>query len=148
VEILTKTAARNIFYGGSVFFFVIFAGLVAHSYVRARAIEKSHPITEDVARGKRVFEKKACFDCHTLWGEGARFAPEIGKVWEKYGGDKDAETARAGLKAWFQAQPTGVDDRHQMPQFHLSERELDDLIGFLRWTSEIDTQSWPARASK
>jgi nitric oxide reductase subunit C len=145
VEILTKAAARNIFYGGSVFFFAIFTGLVADSYVRARAIEQTHPITEQVARGKRIWEKHACFDCHTLWGEGARFAPELGKVWEKYGGDADATAA---LKVWFQAQPTLVPDRHQMPQFKLSDAELDDIIGFLRWTSSVNTQGWPAHPAK
>jgi nitric oxide reductase subunit C len=148
VEILTKEAARNIFYGGSVFFFAIFAGLVADSYVRARSIEATHPVTEQVAAGKRVWEKKACFDCHTLWGEGARFAPEIGKVWEKYGGDADPETTKAALKAWFQAQPTGIADRHQMPQFKLSDTELDNLIGFLRWTSSVNTQGWPAQKTE
>ena len=38
MEILTKAAARNIFYSGSIFSFAIFSGLVAHNYVTARAI--------------------------------------------------------------------------------------------------------------
>ena len=147
-EILTKTAARNIFYGGTVFFFTIFAALVAHSYIRARDIETAHPITEAVAQGKRVWEKHACFDCHTLFGEGGRYAPEVGRVWLKYGGDKDAADAREGLKAWFKSQPTGISDRHQMPQFNLSDKDLDDLIEFLRWTSSIDTQGWPPAKAK
>jgi nitric oxide reductase subunit C len=147
-EILTKTAARNIFYGGTVFFFAIFAALVAHSYIRARDIETAHPITEAVAQGKRVWEKHACFDCHTLLGEGARYAPEIGRVWVKYGGESDAGGAREALKAWFKSQPTGISDRHQMPQFNLSDKDLDDLIEFLRWTSFVDTQGWPPTKAK
>ena len=31
-EGLTRAAARNIFYGGSVFFFLVFAALVLHSH--------------------------------------------------------------------------------------------------------------------
>ncbi len=31
-ECLTKTGARNVFYGGSIFFFAIFVGLTAHSH--------------------------------------------------------------------------------------------------------------------
>ena len=31
-EGLTKAAARNIFYGGSLFFFLVFAALTAHSH--------------------------------------------------------------------------------------------------------------------
>jgi nitric oxide reductase subunit C len=147
-EILTKTAARNVFYGGTAFFFVIFGALVAHSYIQARQIETAHPISDAVASGKRVWEKHACFDCHTLYGEGARYAPEVGQVWLKYRGDKDADGAREALKAWFKAQPTGAADRHQMPNFKLSEQELDNLIDFLRWTSAIDTQGWPPKKAK
>jgi nitric oxide reductase subunit C len=147
-EILTKTAARNVFYGGTVFFFVIFAALVAHSFQQARQIETTHPISDAVANGKRVWEKHACFDCHTLFGEGARFAPEVGQVWLKYGGDQDANGARDGLKAWFKAQPTGDKHRHQMPNFKLSDKELDDVIEFLRWSSAIDTQGWPPKKAK
>jgi len=147
-EVLTKAAARNIFYGGTVFFFAVFGVLVANSFYQAREIETTHPISEAVANGKRVWEKHACFDCHTLYGEGARYAPEVGKVWLKYGGESDANGARAALKEWFKAQPLGMSDRHQMPQFNLSEKDLDDVIDFLRWTSTVDTQGWPPQKAK
>jgi nitric oxide reductase subunit C len=147
-EYLTKSAARNIFYGGSLFFFVAFAALVADSFRQARVMEITHPISAGTAHGKRIWEQNACFDCHTLYGEGARFAPELGKVWLKYGGASDPATAREALKGWFAAQPTGVADRHQMPQFNLSDADLNDLIDFLQWTSTVDTQGWPSHAPK
>ena len=31
--------------------------------------------------------------------------------------------------------------------FNLSETELDELIDFLKWTSEVDTQNWPPKVS-
>jgi len=146
-ETLTKAAARNIFYGGTVFFFVVFAALVVHSVGKANAIAETHPITASVAAGKRVWEKHACFDCHTLMGEGARFAPELKNVWQRYGGDKDPVTARESLKTWIKSQPTGVEGRHQMPQFNLSDKELDDIVNFLEWNAGIDTQNWPPQIS-
>lgn len=148
MERLTTAAARNIFYGGTVFFFVVFALLVGNSYMQARVMEQTNPISAESAHGKRIWEQKACFDCHTLFGEGARFAPELGKVWLKYGGAKDPAGAEEALKAWFAAQPTGADGRHQMPQFHLSDADLHDLIAYLRWTSAVDTQNWPPHAPK
>ena len=72
-EGLTKAAARNIFLGGSLFFFVLFAVLVGHSHyyaVTSPAVNAAG-ITEAVARGKRVWERHACIDCHTILGEGA-----------------------------------------------------------------------------
>ncbi len=144
-ETLTKSAARNIFYGGTVFFFVVFIALVAHSVRTANAIAETNPITPGVAAGKRVWERHACFDCHTLMGEGARYAPELKDVWTRYGGDKDPASAREGLKAWIKNQPSGVEDRHQMPHFDLTEQQLDQLVDFLQWNSKVNTQNWPPR---
>jgi nitric oxide reductase subunit C len=148
MERLTTAAARNIFYGGSIFFFVIFAVLVGNSYMQARVIEQKYPISDAAAHGKRIWEKKACFDCHTLFGEGARFAPELGKVWIKYGGDKDPAGAEESFKAWFAAMPTGTEGRHQMPQLHLSDADVHDMSEFLRWTAQVDTQNWPPKPAK
>ena len=143
-EGLTKSQARNIFYGGSLFFLVVFVGLTVHShfYIVNHSTD-SAGLSDSVARGKAIWEEHSCINCHTLLGEGAYFAPEVGNVWVRYGGQDDPESARESLKAWMQSQPTGVEGRRQMPQFNLSDQELDDLIDFLEWTSRIDTQGWP-----
>lgn len=146
-ETLTKAAARNIFYGGTVFFFVIFVALVAHSVTVAKSVAKANPITPSIAAGKQVWEKHACIDCHTLLGEGAYYAPELGNVWVRFGGREDPKSARESLKAWFQSQPSHVQGRRQMPQFNMSDTEMDQLIDFLKWTSEIPTQNWPPKVS-
>jgi len=141
---LTKTAARNIFYGGSAFFLLVYIALTAHThYYMVTSSTDSAGLSESVMRGKEIWEEHSCINCHTLLGEGAYFAPELGNVWVRYGGRENADGARAGLKAWMRAQPTGVPGRRQMPQFNLSEEELDALIDFLEWTSRIDTQGWP-----
>lgn len=143
-DALTKSAARNIFYGGSAFFLLIFLGLTMQScnYVTTTSTDVKG-LTESVARGKRIWEHNACVDCHTILGEGAYFAPELGNVFVRYGGDTDPAAAREALKAWMKSQPSGVAGRRQMPQFHLSDKELDDLVAFLEWTSRINTQKWP-----
>ena len=80
-------------------------------------------------------------------GEGAYFAPELGNVWIRYSGNEDKEGARAALIAWMQSQPSGVPGRRQMPQFHLTDQELNDLIDFLEWTSRTNLQGWPPNKS-
>jgi len=140
----TKSAARNIFYGGSIFFFFILVALTAHShYYIVNTSTDAKTLTDSVVRGKHVWEKNACINCHTILGEGAYFAPELGNVWLRYGGKDDADGARETLKDWMKAQPSGVEGRRQMPQFNLTEKQLDDLVDFLRWTSTIKTQNWP-----
>lgn len=147
-ERLTKSAARNVFFGGSAFFFAIFVGLTAHShyYIVTRSTDTA-TLTDSVARGKHVWEKNSCINCHTLLGEGAYYAPEIGNVWVRWGGDKDPAQAREMLKSWMASQPSGVEGRRQMPQFHLSDQEVNDLADFLEWTSRIKTQSWPPNSA-
>jgi len=143
-EALTKSAARNIFYGGSGFFLLIFVALTVQScnYAVFKSTD-AKGLTESVARGKHIWEKNACINCHTILGEGAYYAPELGNVWVRYGGKENAKNAREALKAWMQNQPSNVPGRRQMPNFHLKDAELDDLINFLEWTSRIDTQKWP-----
>ena len=141
-ERLTKTAARNVFYGGSAFFFAIFLGLTAHShYYMVNTSTDQAKLTASVARGKHVWEKNSCINCHTLLGEGAYFAPEVGNVWDRWGGKEDPAAARDILKAWMQAQPSGAPGRRQMPQFNLTDRELNDLADFLEWTNTLTTIS-------
>lgn len=143
-ERLTKTAARNIFFGGTLFFLIIFIGLTAHSvaYITNES-SNADDITAKVVLGKRVWERHSCINCHTLLGEGAYFAPELGNVWVRYGGRDDAESARDGIKLWIKSQPTGIEGRRQMPKFDLTENELDGLVDFFEWVSRINTQNWP-----
>ena len=143
-DIMTKSMARNVFYGGSLFFIAIFVVLNVHSHLYAvnTSTDKAG-LTESVAAGKHIWEKHACVNCHTILGEGAYFAPELGNVWKRYGGVEDPEGAREALKAWMAAQPSGAEGRRQMPQFNLTEQEVNDLADFLEWTSRIKTQNWP-----
>ena len=136
----TKEMARNIFYGGSLFFILVFVGLVFHTETTLPERTNEAAMTEAVVRGKKVWEVNQCIGCHSLLGEGAYFAPELGNVYKRRGGD---ESGAAFIKAWMKAQPTGAPGRRQMPQFHLSEQQLDDLVEFLKWTSQINTENWP-----
>jgi nitric oxide reductase subunit C len=140
----TKSAARNIFYGGSLFFLVIFIGLTANSHLYVKNTStNAATLSESVVRGKRLWERKSCINCHTILGEGAYFAPELGNVFVRYGGKDDAQGAKDAIKAWMQSQPSGIEGRRQMPDFKLTDPELEDLANFLEWVSTIDTQGWP-----
>lgn len=136
-ELFTKSMARNTFFGGSVFFFLLFLTLTFDTTreLPKRDHHKQQSLTPEVIRGKHLWEVNNCIGCHTLLGEGAYFAPELGNVYKRRGGDF--------IKVWMKAMPTGTPGRRQMPQFNLSEQELDDMVAFLKWTSEINTQNWP-----
>ncbi|MAQ36918.1 MULTISPECIES: c-type cytochrome [Thioclava] len=143
-EILTKSRARNIFYGGSIFFVLVFIALTAqsHFYIVNHSTA-SAPLTEQVARGKGVWERNSCINCHTLHGEGAYFAPEVGNVMTRWGVADDPQGAYETLDAWIAAQPSGIEGRRQMPHFDINEEDMRALAEFLRWADQTDTQGWP-----
>lgn len=131
----TKSTARNIFYGGAVFFFLLFLALTFDTISTLPKRDNSANMNESVVRGKHIWETRNCIGCHTLLGEGAYFAPELGNVYVRRGPEF--------IKAWIKAQPTGVPGRRQMPNFHLNDQELDDITEFLKFTSGINTNKWP-----
>ncbi|MDE2402549.1 MAG: c-type cytochrome [Burkholderiales bacterium] len=131
----TKQMARNMFYGGSAFFILLFAALVFHSEQQIPKRSHAENITPAVIAGKRIWETRNCIGCHTLLGEGAYFAPELGNVYKRRGPEF--------IKAWIKAQPTHVPGRRQMPQFDLNDQQLNDLVEFLKWTGEVNTENWP-----
>lgn len=142
-ERFTKSMARNIYLGGSAFFVLLFLALTFDTQVRAMPERDNRDqITEAVVLGKEVWEHNNCVGCHSIMGEGAYFAPELGNVFNRRGGS-DSDTFRAYLGAWMKAMPTNVPGRRQMPQFNLTETELDGLAAFLEWTSKIDDNNWP-----
>ncbi len=131
----TKQAARNIFYGGTVFFVLLFVVLIFDTESKIPARSNAAAVTSAVARGKAVWETRNCIGCHTLLGEGAYFAPELGNVVKRRGADF--------IKVWMKSMPTNTPGRRQMPQFNLSEQQLDDLVQFLDWASKVNTEKWP-----
>ncbi|SFQ25721.1 c-type cytochrome, partial [Tranquillimonas alkanivorans] len=120
-EILTKSRARNVFYGGSLFFIAIFVGLTVHSH--RYVVDQSTAgmeLSEQVVTGKHVWERHSCINCHTLHGEGAYFAPELGNVMTRWGVRDDPEMAWQMLDGWMKAQPSRIEGRRQMPFFELT----------------------------
>lgn len=137
-ETFTKSMARNIFYGGSAFFFLLFLALTFDTESALPERDNRQNLTEQVALGKQVWEENNCIGCHTLLGEGAYFAPELGNVYTRFGNSKEA------IIAFIKSRPVnGIPGRRSMPQFNLSEEELQAVAEFLKYTSEINTNNWP-----
>ena len=135
---MTKSSARNIFIGGTAVFVIIFLVLTYLSLSGPTLQARTHPenITEEVEWGKKVWEKHACIDCHTLLGEGAYYAPELANVIDRRG--------EAFVRTVLQtAAVQGWGATRKMPQFDLSEKDIEGLVEFFKWMGEIDTAGWP-----
>ena len=138
-ETFTKGMARNIYYGGGIFFFLVLIGLSVDTVISLPKTDNSQNLTETVAAGKRVWEVNNCIGCHTLLGEGAYFAPELGNVYTRFGESTE------NIKAFIKYRPVdGIPGRRSMPQFNLTEEELEAVAQFLKYTNGIKTaRNWP-----
>jgi nitric oxide reductase subunit C len=119
---------------------VAFLGLTIDSHRQFPKLTNAQNITEGVKLGKDVWHKYNCVNCHTLFGEGAYYAPDLTKITQLRG--------EQYLQAYMRDPSQFYDEqRHRrlMPKQNLSEEEIKNLIAFLDWVSKIDNQGWPPR---
>lgn len=138
----TKEMARNIFYGGTAFFFLLFLALTFDTTSALPDRDRRELLDSElgpaIAQGKKLWEENNCIGCHTLMGEGAYFAPELANVYNRFGENKD------GIIGFIKSRPKdGIPGRRSMPQFNFSDEELDAIAEFLKYVSQIDDAGWP-----
>ncbi len=127
---LSKKQARAFFLGGTLVTFLIFIGLTVYSLGEGQDQSNYENITEQVVRGKKLWESNNCMGCHTILGEGAYYAPELTKVIER----KGEGYIKAVLTSPISWEPNG----RKMVAYGFSNDEADDLIAFFDWIDEID----------
>lgn len=123
--------------GLSVLLFLI---LTLDSHRQFGKLTNAENLTPEVIHGKDVWHKYNCINCHTLFGEGAYYAPDLTKITQHRG--------EAYLQAYMRDPSKFYDEkkhRRLMPKQDLSEKEIIDLIAFLDWVSKVDNQGWPPR---
>lgn len=131
---MSNKAARNLFIFGSLFFFVIFLALTFDTMGK---LEKRAPaITEEVNAGKKTWHKYDCIGCHTIFGNGSYFAPDLTKI---------AERKPKGYLKQFLMDPKSVNAKASMPKFGITSQEAENLIAFLDWASKVNTNEWPPK---
>jgi nitric oxide reductase subunit C len=133
---LSKSQARTFFLGGTVVSFAIFLGLSWNSLTNEVPKQTNeHNLTEQVVRGKHLWESNNCMGCHTIFGEGAYYAPELTKVYDRRG----EAYIRAALMSKTPWGPRG----RKMVAYGFSEDEAADLVAFFKWVNEVDLNGFP-----
>ena len=121
---------------GMLFFFLLFLALSFDTHSQLPKRDMRQNITPQIAEGKKLWEVNNCIGCHTLSGEGAYFAPELGNVVVRYGDE--------GVKAFIQSRPKdGIPGRRSMPQFNFTDEQLNAIVAFLKHVNSINDANWP-----
>jgi nitric oxide reductase subunit C len=136
---LSKSQARQFFVIGTLFFSGVFVWLTVDTALKVPDQTKGYNITEEVKRGKEIWEKNNCMGCHTIMGEGAYYAPELTKAVERRG----EEWLRVFLKDPEKMYP----NERRMVNYHFNDDQITDVIAFLKWVGEVDLNGFPAKPS-
>jgi nitric oxide reductase subunit C len=119
---------------------VAFLALTVDSHQQFGRLTNASSITPEVTAGKNVWHKYNCVNCHTLFGEGAYYAPDLTKITQHRG--------EAYLRAYMKDPSQFYDERKHrrlMPKQNLSDEEIGHLVKFLDWVSKVNNQGWPPR---
>lgn len=137
---LSKKQAKIFFLGGTIFFMLIFIGMSIHSLtVGIPENTNDSAITEQVKLGKLMWEESNCMGCHTIMGEGAYYAPELTRVYERKG--------PAYIKTVLNA-PNGWGPRgRRMVKYDFTPEEVDGLVAFFEWMNNVNLNGFPPEPS-
>lgn len=137
---MTNRQARLFAVASTAIAALVFLIMTVDSHRQFPTLTNAENITPEVTAGKDVWHKYNCINCHTLFGEGAYYAPDLTKITQLRG--------EPYLTAYMRDPSQFYDEkihRRLMPKQDLSEEEISDLIAFLDWVSNVDNQGWPPR---
>jgi nitric oxide reductase subunit C len=137
---LNKRQARLFAIGSTAVATLAFLALTIDSHRQFPKLTNAQNITPAVTHGKDVWHKNNCINCHTLFGEGAYYAPDLTKIAQQRGAQY--------LQAYLRDPSKFYDEqRHRrlMPKQDMTDIEIADVVAFLDWVSQVDNQGWPPR---
>jgi nitric oxide reductase subunit C len=134
---LSMSQARWFFFGGTAFFSVIFVVLTIDTLRQVPARSNQDRMTADVVRGKHLWDQSNCMGCHTILGEGAYYAPELTRVVERRG--------REWIALFLRDPEAMFPGERRMVKYPFDAAQIQDMIAFLAWIGEIDTNGFPPK---
>ena len=127
---LSKSQARAFFLGGTAVTFMVFIGLTVYSFIPQNDQSNRKNIDQKVVRGKEIWESNNCMGCHTILGEGAYYAPELTKVYERKG--------EAYIKAVLMSPIPWAPNGRKMVCYKMSDADASAVVAYFKWIGEID----------
>lgn len=134
---LSKSQAKLFFLVGTGVCFAIFIGLTIDTFTRIPQQTKSENLNASVIRGKHLWEVNNCMGCHTILGEGAYYAPELTKVYERRG--------EAFIRSVIKDPEAMFPGQRKMVNYHFDDNQINDLVAFLKWVGEMDLNGFPPK---
>lgn len=103
-----------------------------------------------IAKGKLVIQSRACMDCHTFFGNGAYYGPDLTKSWLDPAWDQlwmpmtQQKTREDAMVAFLMNPEKYPTWSRQMPNLRITHDEAVALVAYLKWLSAVDANGFPA----
>jgi len=99
--------------------------------------------------GKLVIQTRNCMNCHTFFGNGAYYAPDLTKAWldpvwqQMWMPMTQAVTREEAMVAFLMYPEKYPTWSRQMPNLQISREEAEALVAYLKWMSAVETNGFP-----
>ena len=116
------------FFWGSVIAVFLTVVLIIYTSVTPQAESSAVAFSPEAAQGYGVWREFTCENCHTIYGQGGAYAPDLTHIYSQRG--------EAYLRD-FMVNPEAFHvDQRVMPRFGLTISEMDHLMAFLQAVGE------------
>lgn len=133
----SKSQAKAFFLVGTALCAGAFVLLTIDTLKRIPNQTRAENLTPEVIRGKHLFESNNCAGCHTIMGEGAYYAPELTKVFERRGA--------SFIAAMLRDPESMYPGQRKMVKYNFTDQEITELTAFFKWIGEMDLNGFPAK---
>ena len=101
-----------------------------------------------IDKGKMVIQSRACIDCHTFFGNGAYYAPDLTKAWldpawETWQAITGATTREDAMVKFLMNPEKYRIWTRAMPNLGLTQQEAEAIVAYLKWMAAVDTNGFP-----
>lgn len=101
-----------------------------------------------IDRGKMVIQSRACMDCHTVFGNGAYYGPDLTKAWldpawEAWQAITDAPTREEAMVKFLMDPVKYRTWTRTMPNLGITQQEAEAVVAYLKWMAAVDTNGFP-----
>jgi nitric oxide reductase subunit C len=137
VTVLSKSQAKAFFLVGTALCAGSFLLLTVDTLKRIPVQTNAKNLTAQAIRGTHLFETNNCMGCHTILGEGAYYAPELTKVYERRG--------VAFISQMLRDPESMYPGQRKMVKYDFTDSEIDSLVAFFKWIGEMDLNGFPPK---
>ena len=103
---------------------------------------------ELIDKGKMVIQNCACMGCHTFFGNGAYYAPDLTKAWldpawEAWQAITDSTTREEAMVKFLMDPEKYRTWTRTMPNLGITRQEAEATVAYLKWMASVETNGFP-----